>query len=504
MKPYIENFSLSFIFFFLIILSYFQVITQSFGFIADQDWTIIYNTLLLTSNFEQEYIDHPAYTTFLLYSICLKIINFFFLDLNLNVLNFLDGKNPGENLQNIFICLRIINSIIIFLIYLLLFKTLKIFNIPTFYNIFILLFFLFFDSVYQLLFLLRSEVLSLLFFLASNFYLLKYLKNNLKNRYVIFSSIFFTLSILTKTQAILLFLGSPFILLFLKQRFIKKRNKIDIKTKFYKKFLYFFGFFVILYSLIFYAKFPAPTDLSFFTIYLIIYLIFHNFFEKISYVNIKEIIDFILLFIFGIYLTLVIIFSLDLFNIIPFNYHIITITFARPISHMSMFTGLYNITENNFLLILNKIISHLSNFNEFKNLLIKNKFIILFIPMLYYCLVKKEFNKNLFYIFFLFSNLIFLTSVFSFFRDISYYQIYLIPITLLILIEFVLLDKKILFFISILFIGVINYQVVKNSITEVFTEERTAINICGYNKQAWNMINATVKNYEQFQTTICQ
>ena len=265
MKPYIENFSLSFIFFFLIILSYFQVITQSFGFIADQDWTIIYNTLLLTSNFEQEYIDHPAYTTFLLYSICLKIINFFFLDLNLNVLNFLDGKNPGENLQNIFICLRIINSIIIFLIYLLLFKTLKIFNIPTFYNIFILLFFLFFDSVYQLLFLLRSEVLSLLFFLASNFYLLKYLKNNLKNRYVIFSSIFFTLSILTKTQAILLFLGSPFILLFLKQRFIKKRNKIDIKTKFYKKFLYFFGFFVILYSLIFYAKFPAPTDLFFFT-----------------------------------------------------------------------------------------------------------------------------------------------------------------------------------------------------------------------------------------------
>ena len=124
--------------------------------------------------------------------------------------------------------------------------------------------------------------------------------------------------------------------------------------------------------------------------------------------------------------------------------------------------------------------------------------------MLYYCLVKKEFNKNLFYIFFLFSNLIFLTSVFSFFRDISYYQIYLIPITLLILIEFVLLDKKILFFISILFIGIINYQVVKNSITEVFTEERTAINICGYNKQAWNMINATVKNYEQFQTTICQ
>ena len=505
MKLYTENFILSLIFFFLLILNYYQVNTQSFGFIIDQDWTIIYNSLLATSGFEQEYRDHPAYTTFLLYGICLKIINFFFLDLNLNILNILDDKNPEKNLQNIFICLRIINSIVIFLIYFLLFKTLKLFNISILCRVFTLLFFLFFESIYQLLFLLRSEALSVLLFLASNYFLLKYLKENLKKKYVVFSALFFTLSILTKTQIILLFLGSPFIFLFLKQRFIKKQNKIGITTKFYNKILYLFGFFVILATAYLYLKYPAPTDLFFFTTYFIIYLIFHNFFEKINYTKIKEIIDFVLLFVLGIFLTFVIVASLDLLNIIRFNYEIIPASFARPITHMSNFAGLYNISENNFLLMLNKIINHISNFSEIKYIFIKNKFIIFFIPIIYYCLIKKKFNKNLLYIFILFCNLIFITSIFTFFRDVSYYQIYLIPITLLIIIELVLLDnKKTLFVLCILFFAVINFQVTKGRIAEGFLGERTVIKLCGYSKENWNMINATVKNYEKFQTTICQ
>jgi len=503
MKLYIENFGLYLIFFFLLILNYFQVKTQSFGFIIDQDWTIIYNSLLITSNFEQEYFDHPAYTTFLLYGVCLKIINLF-LDLDLNVLNILDNKNPEENLQNIFFCLRIINSIIIFIIYFLLFKTLKLFKISGIYNIFILIFFLFFDSVYHLLFLLRSEALSVLFFLLSNFFLIKYLKNNLKKKYIIFGSIFFTLSILAKTQAILLFLGIPFIFIFLKQRFLKRETKMIIKNKIYQKILYLFGLFVIIASSILYLKYPAPTDLVFFTIYLTFYLIFYNFFEKINFLKIKEILNFILLFIFGIFLTFVMMASLDFLTIIPFDYSIVVNNFSRPITHMSSFMGFYNIADNNFLNILNELIKRFTNLNEVKELLIKNEFIIFFIPILYYYLIKNGFNKNLFYIFVLFCNLIFITSIFSFFRDIHFYQIYLVPITLLILIEFVLLDKKILFFLCILFFAVSNFQEVKYSITEGFIGERTVINLCGYNEQSWNMINANLKNYEKFQTVFCK
>ena len=169
MKFKTENINLILIFLFITILSFYQSIQQNWGYRADQDWTIIYNSLLVISNFEQEYIDHPAYTTFLLYGNFLKLINVFF-NLNLNIPNILNDLNANNNLQNIFISLRIINSLIIFSIYLVSYKILKLFNISNYYISLILLIFLSFNSIYQLLFLLRSEALSVLLFLISNYF----------------------------------------------------------------------------------------------------------------------------------------------------------------------------------------------------------------------------------------------------------------------------------------------------------------------------------------------
>ena len=253
MKFEIEKFSLLLIFFFITILSFFQTNIQSFGSVIDQDWTIIYNSLLIVSNFEQEYIDHPAYTTFLIYGVSLKIISLLFTDLNLDILNILDKQEPKNNFQNIFICLRIINSILIFLIFFLILKILKLFNVPSFYNIFILLVFLSFDSVYQLLFLLRSEAISVLLFLSSIFFLLKYMKKQFQKKYIILGSIFFTLSILAKTQIFLLFLGVPFIFFFYKDRLIEQNKKNTINA-FIEKILYIFIFFVIITLSIIYIE----------------------------------------------------------------------------------------------------------------------------------------------------------------------------------------------------------------------------------------------------------
>ena len=77
MNAKIEKFILILIFIFLVTLNYFQANSQSFGYIQDMDWTILYNPLLLSSNIEQSYIDHPAYTIFFIFSVCLKVINFF-------------------------------------------------------------------------------------------------------------------------------------------------------------------------------------------------------------------------------------------------------------------------------------------------------------------------------------------------------------------------------------------------------------------------------------------
>ena len=504
MKKNIENLSISIIFIFLIILSYLQATTQSFGYITDQDWTMIYNPILLASNIEQNYIDHPAYTTFLIFSLYLEIIKFFSSDLNLDIFEILKTKNPEENLQNIFIYLRIINSIIISLIYFVLYKILKLFNIQTFYITFILLFFLFFESIYELLFLLRSEALSVLLFLVSSYFILKYYKNNLEIKYIIYSSIFFTLTMLTKSQTILLFLSSPFIFFFLKQRFIKEQNKTLLIKKSYEKIIFILGFFVIVGALVFYTKYPAPTDFIFFTVVLLIYLIFCSIYEKINFEKIKEILNFILIFIFGIVLTFAIILTLDLLNIIPFNNLIIPMAFTKPITHMAMFSGENNISQNNLLLMLSKIMNFFLNFKGISYLLMKHKFIIIFIPIFSYYIYKKKLNKDLFYIFFLFSNFIFITSIFVFFIDYTWYQIYFIPMTLLILIEFARLDKKILFCICILFFAITNFQTVRTSIAEGFIGERKTINVCGYGKVEWDSYLGHKINFEHFHSLFCQ
>ena len=64
-----------YLYFFLLLSLLFFIIniyqSQYFHWTAalDQDIMIIYNSLLISSGFEQEYRDHPAYTTFVIYAI---------------------------------------------------------------------------------------------------------------------------------------------------------------------------------------------------------------------------------------------------------------------------------------------------------------------------------------------------------------------------------------------------------------------------------------------------
>ena len=500
MKFEIEKFSLLLIFFFLTILSFFQTNTQSFGSVIDQDWTIIYNSLLIVSNFEQEYIDHPAYTTFLIYGVSLKIISLLFTDLNLDILNILDKQEPKNNFQNIFICLRIINSILIFLIFFLILKILKLFNVPSFYNVFILLVFLSFDSVYQLLFLLRSEAISVLLFLSSIFFLLKYMKKQFQKKYIIFGSIFFTLSILTKTQIFLLFLGVPFIFFFYKDRLIEQNKKNTINT-FIEKILYIFIFFVIITLSIIYIKFPAPTDLTFIFFYIITYLIFHNIFKKINYLDVKQITYFIFFFIFGIFLTFISIIILDLLSIVRFDYSIIPNNFLRPVTHMSSFTTTFNITDNNFINIFNQIKDYFMNFENLKKLIITNKFLIFFIPLFIFYM-QINFNRKKILSLIIFFNFIFLFSIFLSLRDQAFYQIYFIPLILLILVELSLLNKKFIFSIIVLVFITLNSQNISHRITQGFNKDINEINLCSFDEGGWNMMTKKIK-YIKFRNKVC-
>ena len=58
-------------------LHFYQLSTQHWSGVLDQDLIIIYNSILLNSGIEQEYRDHPAFTTFLLNSFFYKILLLF-------------------------------------------------------------------------------------------------------------------------------------------------------------------------------------------------------------------------------------------------------------------------------------------------------------------------------------------------------------------------------------------------------------------------------------------
>ena len=69
---------LIFLFGYFLLLNIFQLSDQHWTAILDQDLHYIYNSLLISSGIEQEYKDHPAYTTFFILGSIYKFFSIFF------------------------------------------------------------------------------------------------------------------------------------------------------------------------------------------------------------------------------------------------------------------------------------------------------------------------------------------------------------------------------------------------------------------------------------------
>ena len=193
---------LIFLFVYLVLLNFFQLSQQHWSSILDQDLVIIYNSLLVSSGYEQEYRGHPGYTTFFIIGIFFKFFSIFY-D-NFSVQQILISNNIEKDLQNLFIIARVINSFFNFFVILVLYKILKKLNLKENICIISVLLLVFYSSFYELLFVLRSELLSVLIVLISFYYLLEFIKNKKKLILVFYSGFFSCLSILAKMQAIFL------------------------------------------------------------------------------------------------------------------------------------------------------------------------------------------------------------------------------------------------------------------------------------------------------------
>ena len=458
---------LIFLFGYFLLLNIFQLSDQHWTAILDQDLHYIYNSLLISSGIEQEYKDHPAYTTFFILGSIYKFFSIFF-D-NFTIQEVAKSKNIDEILQTLFIIARVLNSIYFFLVALILFNILKELNIKKNLCIFGILLLIFFGSTYELLFRLRSEILSVLMFLLFLYFLIKFIKKKNEITYCFISGFFFCLAMLAKIQIIFLFIIFLISLPFLFNYFTTSENKrYLIQNKRYYFFSLFFlcslfvGYITTQIILATYMtkftdepRFHFPHNIDFFL--LSIFVIFYFFLIKLlsakKKINFTEIISTISTIFLGYISCLIFIFFLDLINLIPLNKFVL-LKLVNPILYMSSFNPeiLLELDKNIFLSLKDYFIGSLGfysvNFNSVhiipKIWLIDNRIffrsinLIIFVFLIYF-LSKKIKNNNIvsFSIVLFFGIIIYYLS-FNF-RETHGYNIFIFP--LYIILALLILNK---------------------------------------------------------------
>ena len=156
------------LFLFFSTIHFYQLSNQHWSGFLDQDLIIVYNSLLINSGYEQEYRDHPAFTTFLINSLFYRIFNFL-LNYSNDIDLLLNSENINNSFQIYFIISRIVNFSLNILLVFLFSKIIKSLKIERYLRYLICLIFIISIGFISSLFLLRSENVSLLFLSLSIF-----------------------------------------------------------------------------------------------------------------------------------------------------------------------------------------------------------------------------------------------------------------------------------------------------------------------------------------------
>ncbi len=424
--------------------------------ILDQDVTLIYNSLSIGSNIPQQYLDHPAFTTFFILNIFYKIG--YFINLieikNLNELFVHSNKDSVlQVIHNVSQFVHLSYSLILILILKKIINDIIKDNLSSF---FLSLIFLISPSFIFLFDIIRSEILSLIFIFL--FYIC--LENSLKKNifFIVLAGGFFVLALLAKVQVILC-LFSILLIFIIKNYQIINQKKIYISnsTKIISNILLVI-FLITIIDNFFYKR----IDKIFFILILFSFFLAFSILEKKKIGQITSNI-FLILFFTGCSLTLLSFKFFSIVGVAKFHPALIDII-TSPISLMSNISTGYEIgTADNFEYIY-KIKAFFFDvvprqFGEGLKFLFNKSnifFYILSFSFMIYFLKKKEYLKTSL-ILFLTLSILFIIIIFNF-RPYSFYDIYILPLNL-ILTSILIKDiryKKILTFIILLIYVSIN------------------------------------------------
>lgn len=455
------------LFFTFVGLHFCQMFSQHWSGVLDQDLIIIYNSLLLNSGIEQEYRDHPAFTTFLINSLIYKLL-LLFLNTPTEISSIFNSNNIDETFQLYFYISRTVNFFFNLLLIFIFSKILKKLNVKRDLRFLICLIFILSIGYISTLFVLRSENLSLLFLCFSINILLSNKRNPILNFFI--AGIFFAFAMLAKIQIIFLALYLIYLI-----PYINKREKYDINNLYLKRYLFYSLILGILFFLIFQLyiqEFPRfeknkYLDLIFFTSSILIIIIYFNFSE-----NFKKNLILFSSIINGFVFLIILIFLLDKINILQVN-DFILLRITNPIHYMTEFTG----EMANGIVNVDYITANIYKaFSYYKFNLIE-LFIITSLVLFNY--KKKNYLLILFFIF------IINTLVMNF-RYYDVYHLYYVFIYLLLYVETIRkLDNRLcrkLTYIAILvfFFNSLNFFIVKenNFLNKILNRENNMVKIC--------------------------
>ena len=382
-------FSLVFIYIFSI--SFNQFYNQHWTSILDQDPVIIYNALLVSSGIEQEYRDHPAYTTIMILGGIFKFLSLFFE--NFKIDKVMSSETIDDDFQILFYIARVLNSLYVFLTAIFFFKVLKQLKIKKEICILSILIFIFFLATYELLYLIRSEIVSILFSVISLYYFLKSINEN-KIFYTILSGFFLCFAMLAKIQIvffIFIFLISiPNLLKYLENKDVSLNlENYNYRLAFWLViiFVLFFIFYQTFIGVIFLNQTQNETffltnnlDFYAFIIFIIFFRIYGYYLNKKKIIKNDILIKIISLIIVGFISCIIFIFLLDFLKVIPIHKSIF-LRVLNPLEFMNTYTiksktELVNIfvsIKEFFLIGLNDLSYDFNEFYEHKILGIKSR-----------------------------------------------------------------------------------------------------------------------------------
>jgi len=332
----IENILFIFLFLFFFWVSAFQASDNHWSAMVDQDIFHIYNSLLIYSGYEQDYSDHPAFTTFFILGGIYKFLSLF-ID-NFTLQEILNSENIDQYLQNLFAIARMLNSIYFFLYALLIFKILKELNIKRSLCIISTLIIISFHSIYEALFLIRSEILSMILALLAFYLLLKFMRKKENLIYCFFSGFFFCLALLAKVQVIFIIFIFALILPFLfnyygyfeiKKRLINNDKYFIFSSIFFSLFFigyiifeFFFAFSVLRenYSFLRYLlSIPHHVDPLLISFFIFFYFIILKYLSRRNLINFRDTLSTTYTILFGFIFCIFFILFLDLVELTEFK-----------------------------------------------------------------------------------------------------------------------------------------------------------------------------------------